>query len=98
MRTVGIRDLKTRLSSYLRDVARGEVLLVTDRGRVVAEVRPPGANDAGLSADALRRRRLVERGLLRPASAPGSADWASLCCLRLHRGTSRDLLDAERAE
>ena len=37
MKTAGVRDLKTHLSGYLRDVARGDVVLVTDRGRVVAE-------------------------------------------------------------
>jgi antitoxin (DNA-binding transcriptional repressor) of toxin-antitoxin stability system len=41
MKTVGVRELKTRLSGYLAEVARGEVILVTDRGRVVAELREP---------------------------------------------------------
>jgi antitoxin (DNA-binding transcriptional repressor) of toxin-antitoxin stability system len=42
MRVVGIRELKARLSEYLRHVRQGEVILVTDRQRVVAELRPPG--------------------------------------------------------
>jgi len=41
MRTVGIKVLKNRLSEYLRLVASGETILVTDRDRVVAELRPP---------------------------------------------------------
>ena len=41
MRTVGIKVLKNRLSEYLRLVAAGETILVTDRDRVVAELRPP---------------------------------------------------------
>lgn len=41
MRVVGIKQLKARLSEYLREVRRGEVFLVTDRDRVVAELRPP---------------------------------------------------------
>jgi prevent-host-death family protein len=40
MRTVGIRELKNRLSEYVRAVEGGETVLVTDRGRVVAELRP----------------------------------------------------------
>jgi antitoxin (DNA-binding transcriptional repressor) of toxin-antitoxin stability system len=40
MRVVGIKQLKARLSEYLRDVRRGEVFLVTDRDEVVAELRP----------------------------------------------------------
>jgi antitoxin (DNA-binding transcriptional repressor) of toxin-antitoxin stability system len=42
MRAVGIRELKNHLSSYLRMVRSGEAIVVTDRGEVVAELRPPG--------------------------------------------------------
>ena len=45
MRAVGIRELKNRLSEYLRQVQNGERVLVTDRGRVIAELRPPGGPD-----------------------------------------------------
>ena len=41
MRAVAVRELKNRLSEYLRQAARGEIILVTDRGRVVAELRRP---------------------------------------------------------
>ena len=39
-RTVGTRELKTRLGTYLRLVRSGRTLIVTDRGRPVAELRP----------------------------------------------------------
>ena len=42
MRAVGIRELKNRLSEYLRMVRQGEDILITDRGEVVAELRQPG--------------------------------------------------------
>ena len=42
MKSVGLRELKNRLSEYVRDVRSGEGLLVTDRGEVVAELIPPG--------------------------------------------------------
>ncbi len=98
MKTAGIRELKTHLSGYLRDVERGEIVLVTDRGRVVAELRPPGAAERGAAPADLRYRKLVDRGMLRPAAAPGAIDWAALPVLRLRRGSSKDLLDAEREE
>jgi antitoxin (DNA-binding transcriptional repressor) of toxin-antitoxin stability system len=41
MRQVGIRELKDRLSEYIRHVREGEVVRVTDRGEVVAELRAP---------------------------------------------------------
>jgi prevent-host-death family protein len=42
MKSVGLRELKNHLSQYVRDVRSGEVVLVTDRGEVVAELVPPG--------------------------------------------------------
>ena len=41
MKSVAVRELKDRLSAYLRDVRGGEVVLITDRGKVVAELRRP---------------------------------------------------------
>jgi prevent-host-death family protein len=37
MKAVAVKELKNRLSAYLREVKNGEVVLVTDRGMVVAE-------------------------------------------------------------
>src|SRR5262249_14338416 len=37
MKTIGIRELKNRLSEVVRSVKAGEHILVTDRGAVVAE-------------------------------------------------------------
>ncbi len=42
MRIVGIRQLKDKLSSYLKSAREGEVVLVTDRGEAIAELRPLG--------------------------------------------------------
>jgi antitoxin (DNA-binding transcriptional repressor) of toxin-antitoxin stability system len=47
MKAVEIRELKIRLSEYLRLVRSGEEILVTDRGVVVAELRRPGKDLAG---------------------------------------------------
>jgi len=38
---VGTKELKNRLSRYLRQVRSGEVIWVTDRGAVIAELRSP---------------------------------------------------------
>ncbi len=46
MRSVGIKLLKNKLSSYLKYVRKGELVLVTDRGEVVAEIRKPGSSYA----------------------------------------------------
>jgi antitoxin (DNA-binding transcriptional repressor) of toxin-antitoxin stability system len=65
LKTVNIRALKDRLSAYLRDVAHGDVFLVTDRGRVVAELRQPTLGQHALDAVQDREQRLVDRGDLR---------------------------------
>jgi prevent-host-death family protein len=41
MTSVGIRELRQRASELLRQVARGETIEITDRGRPVALLTPP---------------------------------------------------------
>lgn len=42
MKTVGVAELKNRLSEYLRRVRRGEVLTVLDRDTPIAQLGPIG--------------------------------------------------------
>ncbi len=42
METVGVRDLKARLSEHLRRVRQGSPIVVTSRGRPVARLVPVG--------------------------------------------------------
>jgi antitoxin (DNA-binding transcriptional repressor) of toxin-antitoxin stability system len=72
VRTVNIRALKDRLSAYLRDVQRGDVVLVTDRGRVVAEIRLPSVDAPGGPAGE-RLRRLATEGVIK-LGLPNRAD------------------------
>jgi antitoxin (DNA-binding transcriptional repressor) of toxin-antitoxin stability system len=62
MKTVGIRELKNRLSAYIRLVRDGERVLITDRGVIVAEIRPPGTpiedDPYPLLAEAARRGKV----------------------------------------
>ncbi len=38
--TVGVRDLKARLSEYLRRVKQGQVVIITDHGKAVGRIMP----------------------------------------------------------
>ena len=69
MRAVGLKVLKNRLSEYVRLVAGGETVLVTDRDRVVAELVPPRSGRSPLLADALLAEA-VRRGWLTPPTVP----------------------------
>lgn len=40
--TVGVRELKARLSEYLHKVRTGETILITDRGQPVGRIVPAG--------------------------------------------------------
>ena len=44
MSQVGIRELKDRLSGYLKRVQSGEEIVVTERGRAVARIVPVTAS------------------------------------------------------
>ena len=66
-KAIGAREFKTRLGTYLRRVQRGATLVVTERGRPVAEVRPIARVD---DEDA-RLGELVAVGVLaRTSDAP----------------------------
>jgi len=59
--TVGVAELRQNLSKYLRRVARGERLTVTERNRPVAELGPPSSTGGGLD------RLIAEGRVSRPA-------------------------------
>lgn len=96
MKIVAVKELKTRLSVYLREVAQGEVVLVIDRGQVVAELRRPKAEVSfGVTEQALAG--LYAEGVL----VPGLPQDAQVYCrtnVRLKSAVSQSLLDAERGE
>ncbi|HLE53073.1 MAG TPA: type II toxin-antitoxin system prevent-host-death family antitoxin [Anaerolineales bacterium] len=37
---VGVRDLKSRLSEYLRQVKQGQIVIITDHGHPVGQLSP----------------------------------------------------------
>jgi prevent-host-death family protein len=93
MKTVGIRELKNQLSRYLAEVRRGEVVLVTDRSNVVAELRPAGqASLAGMDPGL---QRMAERGeaTLGLAHDPSLYERLAACA---PAGTAAALLEEER--
>src|SRR5262249_6389975 len=73
VKTTNIRALKDRLSAFLRDVQRGDVILVTDRGRLVAEIRPPTVEATPTGPTAAKLRRLASEGVVK-LGLPNRAD------------------------
>ncbi len=56
--TVGVRELKARLSAYLRQVKAGATIVITERGRPVGRIVPL----AGLPEE--RMQALIEAGMV----------------------------------
>ncbi|HEY8022013.1 MAG TPA: type II toxin-antitoxin system prevent-host-death family antitoxin [Thermoanaerobaculia bacterium] len=74
IKSVGARELKMRLGNYLRQVQEGATIVVTERGRPVAELRPIAT--AG-GEDEARLDELAALGVLSRGSGP-LADWTPL--------------------
>jgi prevent-host-death family protein len=94
MRSVGLRELKNRLSAYVREVRSGEGVLVTDRGEVVAELVPPGqgADERGVPSGLVT---LARKGQLTLGASNDAALYLKLPPL-LKRQRAAVLLDEER--
>jgi antitoxin (DNA-binding transcriptional repressor) of toxin-antitoxin stability system len=94
MKAVGVRELKARLSEYLRLVRNGEEILVTDRSEVVAELRPPSPR-IGLPYPALLEAARQGRARL---GLPNRADLYGAQGRETAPGSAAKLLDEERGE
>lgn len=94
MKTVGVRELKNRLSEYIRYVRSGESVLVTDRGEIVAELAPPGQGvpDSGVPPGVIA---LSKQGLV-TVGAPTRADLYPAFRRTPRRHRAAELLDEER--
>ena len=96
MKTIGIRELKAQLSRVLREVGSGDSFLVTDRGRVIAELRRPGMADSSASDEDRALARLAASGALRVAERSTAGYRRTPISSR--KGAAKALLDADRGE
>lgn len=72
---VKISELKSRLSEYLRRGRAGEVVLVSDRDRIVARIEPAGGAGAEGMDDARWLAELERRGTIRRAASALPNGW-----------------------
>jgi len=61
MSTVGVKQLKDRLTQYLRHTKQGEEVIVTERGTPIALIQPIKTANKAASLEA-RLARLAARG------------------------------------
>ena len=98
MKSVGVKQLKSKLSEYLRLVRGGETVLVTDRDEVVAELRPTRKQPAAAGSLDEILDSLAERGEITRASLPKDRRKWKAAGLGLAAGSANALLDGIRSD
>jgi prevent-host-death family protein len=86
MQAVNIKELKAKLSSYIRQVRAGETFLVTDRNHVVARLGPVEQTVGGAESELVAK--LAAIGARPPTRGRRPTDYA-------RPGPSADLTTAE---
>ncbi len=98
MKSVGVKQLKSRLSEYLRLVRSGETVFVTDRDEVVAELRPARRQSAAADSIEELLDSLAERGeVTRASQSKRQWKWKAKG-LGLAPGAANALLDEIRGD
>ena len=96
MATVGIRELKNHLSKYVRQAEGGDVVVVTDRGRIVAELRPPAERRTDIHPGLLEMER---RGQIRLATKQNDPSlYRRMPHIDLGGKTIQELIDEIRGD
>lgn len=73
MKTVTAAEANRQFSAVLREVAQGERVMVTSRGKPVATIEPLRPRATAARAGAAKRRLLERLGKVKPV---GARDWA----------------------
>ena len=96
MKSVGIKQLKARLSEYVRLARGGQIILVSDRDEVVAQLGPPRHQPAEPDSLDASMDRLAARGQVTRAGGPKKGWIWSPPHLGLAEGAVRELLEGLR--
>ncbi len=95
IKTVGIKTLKNQLSLYLREVKAGSIVLITERGNVIAELHKPTMNTPPLANGSIQTKWIQEGKLIAPKIRKKKC---LLSPLKKNAGTAIKILDQERGE
>jgi antitoxin (DNA-binding transcriptional repressor) of toxin-antitoxin stability system len=97
MRVVGIRQLKAKLSEYVRFARSGETVLVSDRDEVVAELGPVRHQRPMAGSVEATLEELAARGVVTRSAETGRRDW-KLPSLGLSDDVARRLYEELRQD
>ena len=93
--TAGVKELKNRLSEYLRDVKAGAVVLISERARLIAEIRQPTITQQAQPAGSPLHDWTREGTLMLPRARKSKCPKSPV---RLPAGAARQLLSRDRGE
>ena len=96
LKTVGIKELKNNLSSYLREVRNGATVLISDRNNIVAELHEPYSRtnvSGGINPLLLTWAQACIVSLPKNEKQPLQPS-----CISSPEDSARDLLDSDRKE
>ena len=97
MKAVGIKELKARLSEFVRLVKSGETVLVTERDEVVAELRPARHQRPRDNLEDILEDLAASGDITRSALPKKNWTWKARG-LGLSTGTAKDILDEIRGD
>jgi antitoxin (DNA-binding transcriptional repressor) of toxin-antitoxin stability system len=98
MKSVGVKQLKSRLSEYLRLVRGGETVLVTDRDEVVAELRSPHRRPGAANSLEGLLDSLADRGEITRANLPKRKWKWKVRGIGLGAGSANALMEEIRSD
>ena len=93
---ISVRELKSRLSEYLRKVAAGAEVVVTSRGKEVARLSPPRARGRAASTQAELIARFRNLPWVRPGSGEKPALPKPLIRIRKGEKTLAEIVSEQR--
>ena len=70
MSTVGVRELKNRLTQYLRRTKQGEEVIITERGKPIALIQPIKLVEHPVSLEARLAKLAAEGFVTLPTHKP----------------------------
>ena len=95
IKTVGVKTLKDQLSAYIRDVKAGCVVLITERGRLVAELHRPQRTQLLSEKESIKSQWAADGKLRLPRASKRKCQPSPI---KLDTGTAIKLLNQERGE
>ena len=95
IKTVGVKALKDQLSLYLREVKSGNVILVSEHGKVVAELHQPIRSAPPVEEESIKSQWINSGKLISAKSRKKTCQYS---VIKKKAGTAISLLNQERGE